>query len=68
MSASRSLPTICSRSRPVTSIGLQGAKSFVTVAEIFYLYPIVISYVQNILQRGDFAGPSLPWLRAGVGN
>jgi len=35
MSASRSLPTIYSRSRPVTSIGLQGAKSFVTVAEIF---------------------------------
>ena len=62
MSARRSLPTFYSRSRSVTSMGHQGTKSFVRVAEIFQLCPIVINYVQNIFQRGKIL--HYPWLRA----
>jgi len=54
MSASRRLPTIYSRSRPVTSMGHQGAKSFVRVAEIFKLCP------KHFPEWGDFAGVFAP--------
>jgi len=44
--ASCSFPTLLKgRSRPVTSLGHQGAKRFVRGAQIFELYPIVLKYV-----------------------
>jgi len=58
---------VCHSSRPVTSLGRQGAKIFLRGSQIFEPCPIVLNYVQHIFQgeaniffKGVFARPCAP--------
>jgi len=56
--------------RPATSLGHQGGESFLRVAQIFELCPILLNYVQHIFPKeaknfiGDLRPPPPPWLLA----